>query len=145
MSAWGDVAGVVRLPDGRSVRGTGARRARVPTDPVPDLAVYLFARQPRPAPWPSRWVRWRDLGLPHSTEDAVDALVEAHRRAATERVEIACGGGVGRTGTALAVLAVLGGVPAEDAVGWVRRHYHPRAVETRRQRAWVTEVAPRLG
>jgi NaMN:DMB phosphoribosyltransferase len=52
---------------------------------------------------------------------------------------------VGRTGTALAVLAVLGGVPADDAVGWVRRNYHPRAVETRRQRAWVMEVASRLG
>jgi hypothetical protein len=33
-------------------------------------------------------------------------------------VEIACGGGRGRTGTALACLAVLDGVPAEQAVAY---------------------------
>ena len=72
------------------------------------------------------------------------ALREAHARAVSERVEIACGGGVGRTGTALAVLAVLSGVPAAAAVEWVRANYHPRAVETRRQRAWIATAASSL-
>jgi protein-tyrosine phosphatase len=46
-------------------------------------------------------------------------------------------GGLGRTGTALACIAVLDGVPAGEAVGYVRRHYSPRAVETPQQRRFV--------
>ena len=40
------------------------------------------------------------------------SLTAAWSRAATERVEVACAGGHGRTGTALACLAVLDGIPA---------------------------------
>jgi len=82
-------------------------------------------------------VRWPDFRLPTDRAQAVAALREAWERAATQRVEIACGGGRGRTGTALACLAVLDGVPATEAVGYVRRHYHPRAVETPWQRRYV--------
>jgi protein-tyrosine phosphatase len=134
------IDGVVELPDGRRVRGTGLRRPRRDA-PAPDFAVYLLDRDPRVPDWPCRWVRWRDFRLPDSTDQAMAALREAHTRAETERVEIACGGGVGRTGTALAVLAVLSGVAADDAVAWVRRNYHPRAVETRRQRRWIESAA----
>ncbi|MGC5627399.1 protein-tyrosine phosphatase family protein [Georgenia sp. Z1344] len=144
MTAWGDVPGVVELPDGRRVRGTGVRRPRGGVEP-PDLAVHLLGRAPRDVGWPHRWVRWRDFGLPASTDDALDALREAHARAVTERVEVACGGGTGRTGTALPVLAVLSGLPPDRAVDRVRGHYRRRAVETRRQREWVMEVARRLG
>ncbi len=56
-------------------------------------------------------------------------------------MEIACGGGVGRTGTALALLAAWGGVPADAAVGWVRERYHRRAVETPAQKRWVIAAA----
>ena len=52
------------------------------------------------------------------------------RRAAGERVEVACAGGHGRTGTALACLAIVDGVPAERAVAFVREHYDAHAVET---------------
>jgi protein-tyrosine phosphatase len=52
-------------------------------------------------------------------------------------VEVACGGGVGRTGTALACIAQLGGVPAEDAIAWVRESYVARAVEAPWQRRYV--------
>jgi protein-tyrosine phosphatase len=45
-----------------------------------------------------------------------EALRELLERAETERVEIACGGGIGRTGTALACLAVLDGVPNDEAI-----------------------------
>ena len=88
-------------------------------------------------PWDARWVRWPDFRLPADRGDAYDALYEAWRRAASERVEVACGGGRGRTGTALACLAVLDGVPARDAVAYVRKHYDPRAVETPWQRRYV--------
>src|SRR6185437_11291659 len=38
----------------------------------------------------------------------------------------ACLGGRGRTGTALARIAILDGVPARQAVRYVREHYSPR-------------------
>lgn len=41
------------------------------------------------------------------------------------------------TGTMMACMAVLAGVPATGAVGWARAHYTPRAVETGAQRRWV--------
>ena len=43
----------------------------------------------------------------------------------------------GRTGTALGAIAVLAGVPRDEAVTWVRRAYGRRAVETPWQRRWV--------
>ena len=65
-------------------------------------------------------------------------LREVWRRSADERVEVACNGGRGRTGTALACLAVLDGVPAGEAVAYVREHYDAHAVETPWQRRYVT-------
>lgn len=88
-------------------------------------------------PWNARWVRWSDFRLPADRDDAQDALHEAWSRAAAERVEVACGGGRGRTGTALACIAVLDGVPAREAVTYVRKHYDSRAVETPWQRRYV--------
>jgi protein-tyrosine phosphatase len=140
MDRWDMNDGVVELPDGKRVRGTGLRRPRRDV-PVPDFAVYLLGRDPQVPDREYRWVRWRDFRLPDSTEQAVAALREAHTRAASERVEIACGGGVGRTGTAMAVLAIMSGVSPDDAVAWVRANYHPRAVETPWQRRWVGSVA----
>jgi protein-tyrosine phosphatase len=75
--------------------------------------------------------------LPSDRGAAADALREAWVRAEAERVEIACAGGRGRTGTALACLAVLDGVPNGEAVGYVREHYSRRAVETPWQRRFV--------
>lgn len=137
--SWPPGPGVVELPDGRTVRARGLRRP-APAGPSPVFGVYLLPHEPEPQEWPSRWVRWPDFRLPADPDDALDALAEAHRRAATELVEVACGGGIGRTGTALAVMARLSGVPAGEAVAWVRRHYHRRAVETPWQRRWVRRV-----
>lgn len=58
-----------------------------------------------------------------------------------ERVEIGCIGGLGRTGTALACMAILAGVPADRAVAWVRAHYKPRAIENPAQAQWVHRFA----
>jgi protein-tyrosine phosphatase len=91
--------------------------------------------------WDTRWLRWPDFRLPADRDDAQDALREAWRRAEDERVEFACGGGRGRTGTALACLAVLDGVPAGDAVAYVRAHYDARAVETPWQRRYVVRFS----
>src|SRR5690242_617081 len=128
--------GVVRLPSGRLVRGRGLRRP-LPAGPTPGFAVHLVGRRPPAVPWESRWVRWPDFRLPTDAGQLRAALVEALDRAGTGRVELACGGGRGRTGTALACLAVLDGVPADEAVGWVRQRYDRRAVETRGQDRFV--------
>jgi protein-tyrosine phosphatase len=85
-------------------------------------------------------VRWPDFRLPADPGQLRAALAEARERAATGRVELACGGGRGRTGTALACLAVLDGVPADEAVAWVRARYDRRAVETRAQQRFVRDV-----
>jgi hypothetical protein len=133
-----DGPGVLRLPSGRLVRGRALRRP-LPPGPVPTYAVHLLGRQPPDVPWPAEWLRWPDFRLPADPARAGELLGEAWARAAdpAERVEIACGGGRGRTGTALACVAVLDGVPAGEAVDFVRRHYDRRAVETPWQRRFV--------
>ena len=68
-------------------------------------------------------------------------LIEIHKRAASQRIEIGCPGGVGRTGTAIACIAVLDGVPGSEAVAFVRERYHRRAVETPWQRRFVSNFA----
>jgi hypothetical protein len=128
--------GVLRLPSGRLVRGRGLMRAP-PDGPAPTFAIYLLGQQPPAAPWESRWLTWPDFGLPADRDEAMSALTEAWRRTATDRVEVACAGGRGRTGTALACLAILDGVPGAQAVAFVRQRYHPRAVETRKQARYV--------
>ncbi|MEV1047471.1 protein-tyrosine phosphatase family protein [Streptomyces sp. NPDC049916] len=136
----GDPA-VLALPSGRLVRGRGLR-GPLPAGPEPEFGVYLLGRVPPPAAWESRWLRWPDFRLPADREAARVLLEEVWNRAADERVEVACGGGLGRTGTALACLAVLDGVSPADAVAFVRRGYHPRAVETPWQRRYVRTFAP---
>lgn len=133
---------VLTLPSGRLVRGRGLRKP-LPPGPVPDFAVHLLGRTPPPVTWESRWLRWPDFRLPADREAARVLLREVWDRAAGERVEVACGGGMGRTGTALACLAVLDGVPAEEAVAFVRAGYHPRAVETPWQRRYVRNFTSR--
>ncbi|GAA3940238.1 protein-tyrosine phosphatase family protein [Actinoplanes auranticolor] len=135
--SWDPAApGILALPSGRLVRGRGLRRP-LPPGPPPEFGVYLLGAEPAPSAWESRWLRWPDFWLPADREQAVQLLRETWERAADERVEIACGGGKGRTGTALACLAVLDGVPAAEAVAFVRAGYHRGAVETPWQRRYV--------
>ncbi|MCA0144053.1 protein-tyrosine phosphatase family protein [Blastococcus sp. LR1] len=132
--------GLLVLPSGRRVRGRGLR-APLPAGPLPSFGLYLLGRRPAPVPWESRWVRWPDFRLPADPAALRTALLEVWERSADEPVEIACGGGTGRTGTALACLAVLEGVPPAEAVPFVRDNYRRRAVETPGQRRFVTGFA----
>ena len=126
----------------QTVAGSAAAACgtRIPATLSPSSGCTLLARDPGPFDWDHRWVRWPDFRTPASTSDAIATLVEAYERSATERIEIACGGGFGRTGTALAAIAVLAGVPRDDAVAWVRGRYDPRAVDTPWQRRWVRRL-----
>ncbi|HXL88273.1 MAG TPA: protein-tyrosine phosphatase family protein [Streptosporangiaceae bacterium] len=133
-------AGVLRLPSGRLVRGRGLSRP-LPDGPVPAFALYLLDHQPPPVAWTARWVHWPDFGLPPDRAAAEGALREAWQRAENERVEVACAGGNGRTGTALACLAILDGLQNREAIGYVRERYRATAVETSGQERFVARFA----
>jgi hypothetical protein len=128
---------VVALPDGTEVTAVSfdaddpyARERR------PDFGLYLDHRWA--PPWPHTRVDWPDFGVPADPAPVVAALGSLLERArAGETVEVGCLGGHGRTGTALAVLAVLTGHPPADAVGWVRARYCDQAVETAEQADFV--------
>jgi hypothetical protein len=129
--------GVLRLPSGLLFRGRGLRRPLPADGPLPTYGVYLLGGPLPQLAWEARWLRWPDFRLPADRTEARTVLTDAWHRARTERVEIACAGGRGRTGTALACLAVLDGVPPRDAVAYVRAHYDRHAVETPWQRRYV--------
>jgi hypothetical protein len=132
----GGAPGVLTLPSGRRVRGRGLG-APLPPGPLPDVGLYLLGRRPPELPWEQHWVPWPDFRLPRDPALLRAELATVWERTPGERVEVARHGGTGRTGTALACLAVLDGVPAADAVAYVRAHYRPRAVETPSQRRFV--------
>jgi protein-tyrosine phosphatase len=113
----------------------------LPAGELPAFGLYLLGKEPPPVEWESHWVVWPDFRLPRSPRDAAQAIVDAHARAATERVEIACGGGRGRTGTALACMATLAGVAPRDAVAFIRENYDRHAVETPFQKRFVRNFA----
>ena len=93
--------------------------------------------------WPGIVLDWPDFGVPRQDANALAAIVEAVDRARSgQDILIGCRGGIGRTGTILAAIAVITGIPPQRARDWVRARYHPDAVETEPQRMWVeTRVA----
>lgn len=118
------------------MRGRALNRA-LPPGLLPEFGLYLQGGPPPPVAWEARWLRWPDWWLPADPVEARRTLDDLWRRAASARVEVACSGGRGRTGTALACLAVLDGVDPADAVRYVRERYDPRAVEVPWQRLFV--------
>lgn len=135
--------GLLRLPSGRRVRGR-TLAAEASRGSEPDFGLYLAAVRPAAPGWNWHWLYWPDFGLPLHRGTAERTLTEAWQRSTIERVEIGCRGGRGRTGTALACLTVLDGLTAPEAIEYVRRRYHPRAVETPWQRRWVERFAERV-
>lgn len=134
--------GTIQLPDGTLVRAAALSERSV-EDAWRSFGLYLDPRW-RPT-WPHRLVAWPDLGVPADDADAAAAIVDAFTRArAGEGVEVGCVGGLGRTGTVLACLAVLAGLPAAEAVTWVREHHHPAAIETAAQERWVDTFEHRV-
>lgn len=104
--------------------------------PSRDFGLYLDARW---APtWPAVVLDWPDFGLPANERDAVAQIRDAFQRAQDgQHVEVGCLGGLGRTGTVVACMAILAGERPEEAVKWVRTNYDAGAVETNKQEAWV--------
>lgn len=125
----------VRFPDGTVVRAL-ALSERKEKDPSRDYGLY-FDPAWRPT-WEADVVEWEDFGFPANYELTAEQIRQTFLRAKRgERVEIGCIGGPGRTGTALACMAILAGVPGGQAVAWVRANYNRRAVENPAQEQWV--------
>jgi hypothetical protein len=127
----------VRLPDGTVVVAVSFDEA-APYEraSTPDFGLYLDARWN--PPWPHEHLAWPDFGVPADVGVLRDSLATFLDRArAGEVVEIGCLGAHGRTGTALACLAVMAGEDAERAVEWVRANYCEQAVETPQQVEFV--------
>jgi hypothetical protein len=142
------LTGAIRLPDGSWVRGRGLRQP-VPEGAPPDHGLYLGTRRLRrrhedALSWPHHWIDWPDFLLPRDRDHAIERIGALYDHArAGHRVEVACGAGVGRTGTVIACLAVLAGLPPAEAIAWTRANHHHRAVETPWQRGWVTRFPAR--
>jgi hypothetical protein len=135
--ASGALLDAIALPDGTFIRGR-ARRGRLPDGPLPEFGLYLGSPRTWWPDWPAERVDWPDFRTPRDPDRAAASIVRAYELSRSgRRVEVACTGGTGRTGTVIACMAVLAGHPADDAVAWTRRHYRPRAVETPGQRRWV--------
>jgi rhodanese/phosphatase family protein len=135
----------VTLPDGTSVVAVSFDdRDPYGRDREPEYGLYLDpVWQP---PWPHDHLDWPDFGVPADASTMGDAMRSVLDRArAGRRVEVGCLGGHGRTGTALACLAVLSGVPSKQAVAWVRANYCPAAVERQEQEAFVAGFRPPEG
>jgi hypothetical protein len=137
----GPLPGALQLPDGTWIRARSLRN-QPPIGPDPHFGIYLgIDYQPV---WEHIVVAWPDFWLPRDPAQTARQLGRAYGLARSgHRVEIACAGGVGRTGTALAALAILAGTQPDEAVPWVREVYHRHAVETPWQRRWVRRF-PRL-
>ena len=129
----------VTFPDGTKLRAHGIA-ARDADDGWREFGLYCDAAWN--PDWPAVTIDWPDFGLPAEPEEAAQQIVDAFERAKRgARVEVGCLGGIGRTGTVLACMAVIAGVPGAEAVAWVRQHYRPEAVETSAQANWVTWFA----
>jgi hypothetical protein len=125
------------LPDGTDVTAVSFD-ARDPyaRDEATDFGLYLDPQWD--PPWSHDHLDWPDFGVPSDSVPVVAALRSLLERArGGDRVELGCLGGHGRTGTALACLAILSGVPPSEAVTWVRENYCSNAVESRQQEAFV--------
>jgi hypothetical protein len=134
-------ADLVEFPDGTRVLASGWFD-RSTEEQAPDFGLYLDPIwQPG---WPAAQLDWPDFGVPANIGTADATITEAFARARQgEGVEVGCVGGHGRTGTVLACMAVLAGVPPEQAVSWVRERYCPRAVQEPAQQYWVERFAER--
>jgi hypothetical protein len=133
------------MPDGVVLRGRGLRNPMPAGSPVYGLYLGSASSQRKydaTLAWEHTWLDWPDFRIPRDRELAVSLIKDLRERAQDRQpVEVACTGGVGRTGTVIACLAVLAGLDASAAIAWTRANHHPRAVETPWQRRWVARFS----
>jgi hypothetical protein len=128
------------VPGGPTVIAAGA--ADQPNLTSPDYGIFADACWAGWAAEPP--LDWPDFGVPDEpvTSEAVRRVSSALARGEQgQRIMVGCVGGLGRTGSLLGLMAAACGVPAPEAVAWVRTHYAPEAVETAAQEEWVVATA----
>ncbi len=133
----------VTLPDGTVVLAQGLWDGASERPRPPDFALYLDEqwRDDPDVTWQREIVDWPDFGLPADEAATFAAIVDLHRRAQEgELVEIACLGGLGRTGCVLACLVVLAD-SSLDPVRWVRENYRRGAIEGAEQEQLIAQFA----
>src|SRR6516225_10520392 len=108
---------LVKLPNGIVVKASSLWD-RDENDAERDFGLYLH-KSWSPT-WPADIIDWPDFGIPADWHEAARQIQSAFERARKgERLQIGCLGGIGRTGTVLACMAVLAGVAGDEAVDWV--------------------------
>lgn len=125
----------VEFPDGTVVYASSVVY-RKEDDPAPQFGLYLDDV------WSpsclSYVLAWPDMNIPKFKDVACHAIVDTFNKARLGMfVEVGCIGGHGRTGTVLACMASLAGVPWDECVAWVKENYCPKAVETAEQEWFV--------
>lgn len=123
----------VTFPDGTVIHGSSMIDRKDDDPDIPDIGAY-FASSWQPAGL-AYWVPWADYGLPQVSDKTLGIIINdlLKRAKAGERVEIGCMGGHGRTGTMMAIMATLCGVPVDDAQKWVHDNYCKEAIEGEKQ------------
>lgn len=125
----------LEFPDGTVVYPS-SHTDRYENEPTPDFGLYLDQCW-EPAGM-AGYIAWPDYGSPKFPVAAAHSIVDAFQKAKEGLwVEVGCIGGHGRTGTALACMAVLAGVKPKNAVKWVKKNYCSHAVESSVQEWYV--------
>ncbi|BDG17696.1 hypothetical protein TbrSNM41_24300 (plasmid) [Thermus brockianus] len=86
-------------------------------------------------------VEWPDFGVPSFLTRRYWEVLAEYLREKVGCLYVGCDGGLGRTGTTLAILAGLWRL-TDSPVAFVWERYDLRAVETREQEAYVASVMP---
>lgn len=123
------------MKDGTTIYASSAHDRK--TDEIaPDFGLYLDSMW-RPSCL-AYVIEWPDFGIPTYWQKAAEAIIDTFNKASDGLwVEVGCIGGHGRTGTALACMAVLGGMTSFEAVKFVREAYCEHAIESTDQEWFV--------
>ncbi|MDY5585322.1 MAG: protein-tyrosine phosphatase family protein [Arcanobacterium sp.] len=147
MERWQLGEGVVEFPSGRRIR---ARSWKTDVAQVADLSIVLTtvagknfaAEHGYPGKNETIIIDWPDERLPRRTVQATRILRDVWERSEKELVEITCRGGVGRTGSALAIIATFEGMNALEAIDFVRKNYNENSVKSHAQRGFLLDFNP---
>lgn len=102
-------------------------------------------------PPPQLLLDWTDFGVPPERIDLNfwESILEGAKRNDIDRIIVCCVGGSGRTGTALAALAIASGVTVgeddeahelnepDEAIVFIRKEYHDKAIENKAQELYI--------
>jgi len=106
------------------------------------LGEELF--EPPPA-FPYLHLNWPDYSVPDITKEWWESFVARLSKIEGD-VVFYCMGGHGRTGTAVSIVASLGGIipPAADPVEWLRLMYCQEVVESETQLRYIEKITDRV-